>query len=115
MPTEPSWSYPGQLPEKFYSKNVSNAQRLPNGNTLICEGANGRFFEVNTAGITVWSYINPVWSPNTGRQQNGLPTNQVFRAVFYDRQHTAFKGKDLRPGNPLEAEPVGVPCIMDNE
>ena len=47
------WSYqdPG-----FFSTNISGAQRLPNGNTLITEGARGRLLEVTKEGKTVWEY-----------------------------------------------------------
>ena len=31
---------------RFYSPFISGMQRLPNGNTLITEGSNGRVFEV---------------------------------------------------------------------
>ncbi|NQZ07367.1 MAG: aryl-sulfate sulfotransferase, partial [Algicola sp.] len=31
----------------FYSSHISGAQRLKNGNTLVCEGLEGRFFEYN--------------------------------------------------------------------
>ncbi|MEO6080600.1 MAG: aryl-sulfate sulfotransferase [Steroidobacteraceae bacterium] len=47
----------------FYSTNISGAQRLPNGNTLITEGAGGRVFEVTTAGKIVWEYLNTL-APN---------------------------------------------------
>jgi hypothetical protein len=40
----------------FYSAFVSGAQRLKNGNTLICSGQQGRMFEVTSSGQTVWSY-----------------------------------------------------------
>ncbi len=43
----------------FYSHYISSVQRQPNGNTLICEGSNGRFFEVTRAGEIVWEYVNP--------------------------------------------------------
>ena len=36
------------MPQNFYSPYVSSAQRLPNGNTLIDEGSDGRVFEVTT-------------------------------------------------------------------
>ena len=39
---------------------ISGAHRLPNGNTLICAGVRGTFFEVTPAGETVWEYVNPV-------------------------------------------------------
>jgi len=52
-PSGPVWSYsaPG-----FNSMNISSCRRLPNGNTLICSGAQGRVFEVTAAGQQVWSY-----------------------------------------------------------
>src|SRR5215471_16408348 len=40
------WEYHDAFPPSFYSDRISNAQRLPNGNTLIKEGQFGRFFEV---------------------------------------------------------------------
>jgi hypothetical protein len=60
----------------FFSHFISSAQRQPNGNTLICEGANGRFFEVTPAGEIVWEYVNP-FSSLAGK----IRTNQVFRAA----------------------------------
>ncbi len=42
-----------------YSPFISSAQRLPNGNTLICEGSNGRFIEVTKEGEIVWEYLSP--------------------------------------------------------
>jgi hypothetical protein len=53
------WSYAGP---NFFSTNISGAQRLPNGNTLITEGAGGRLFEVTTEGDIVWEYMHPVFS-----------------------------------------------------
>jgi hypothetical protein len=38
---------------------ISGAQRLPNGNTLICSGANGTIFEVTPKKKVVWKYVNP--------------------------------------------------------
>lgn len=38
---------------------MGGAQRLPNGNTLVCEGLNGRFFQVTADNRIVWEYINP--------------------------------------------------------
>jgi hypothetical protein len=47
----PSWT--------FFSSFVSNAQRLPNGNTLITEGMHGRIFQVTPSGQVVWEYLTP--------------------------------------------------------
>jgi len=65
----------GLLRHTFFSSIVSNAQKLPNGNTFINEGENGRFFEVTPSGEIVWEYINPYFY--VGR---GLATNRVYRA-----------------------------------
>ncbi|MGD8340022.1 MAG: thioredoxin, partial [Gammaproteobacteria bacterium] len=53
------WSYAGP---NFFSTNISGAQRLPNGNTLITEGAGGRLFEVTADGDIVWEYMHGVFS-----------------------------------------------------
>jgi hypothetical protein len=58
---------------KFYSDYVSSAQRLPNGNTLITEGAFGRLFEVTPEYETVWEYISPYY-------QEKENYNMVYRA-----------------------------------
>jgi hypothetical protein len=70
------WSYTGP---RFFSTNISGAQRLPNGNTLITEGAPGRLLEVTADRRVVWEYIYPVFSgPNQA--------NAVYRGyrVPYD-------------------------------
>jgi len=43
----------------FYANILSGAQRLSNGNTLICNGPKGKFFEVTLDKQIVWEYINP--------------------------------------------------------
>jgi len=64
-PEELDWTYfPASA--DFYSSTVSGAQRMPNGNTLICEGNKGHIFEIMSDGTKVWEYINPVGSGGTG-------------------------------------------------
>jgi hypothetical protein len=64
------WSYTNP---RFFSTNISGAQRLPNGNTLITAGAGGRMFEVTREGAIVWEYMFPLFSgPNAA--------NAVYRA-----------------------------------
>ena len=53
------WSFEGDPPESFFSKRRGSNQRLPNGNTLICESEKGRVFEVDTQGELVWEFWNP--------------------------------------------------------
>jgi hypothetical protein len=50
------WQYIAPNRTDFYSNFISGAQRLPNGNTLVCSGANGRLFEVTADGQIVWQY-----------------------------------------------------------
>ena len=42
----------------IYSIILSSAQRLPNGNTLICSTSQGFFIEVTLEKETVWEYSN---------------------------------------------------------
>jgi hypothetical protein len=52
MTPEPSWSF--SHTDLFFGK-ISGAYRLPNGNTLICEGDYG-YWEVTRGGEVVWKY-----------------------------------------------------------
>jgi hypothetical protein len=70
------WSYTAPA---FFATNISGAQRLVNGNTLITEGPDGRLFEVNKDGAIVWEYVYPVFSGGRGGGRGG-PTNSVYRA-----------------------------------
>ena len=56
---EIEWEYAGQPRESFFSRCISGAQRLPNGNTLICDGCQSRLFEVTREGEIVWEFVNP--------------------------------------------------------
>ena len=97
---EIAWEYRGDPPISFYSYQISGAQRLPNGNTLICEGAPGRLFEVTPNHQIVWEYINPFFA-GSGVVVGGTVTgqaNSVFRAHRYGPDHPALQGKDLDPG-----------------
>ena len=62
---------------KFYSNLISGAQRLKNGNTLICEGHGGRIFEVTPEKEIVWEYISPYAD---GRAPRATDPNAVYRA-----------------------------------
>ena len=69
----------------FYSSFISSARRLPNGNTLICEGMYGRIFQVTRDGEIVWEFVNPRYGKWAQHAMNvigfgGEETNWVFRA-----------------------------------
>ena len=61
---------------KFYSGFISSAQRLPNGNTLITEGSDGRLIEVTPGHEIVWEYISPYF----GKGRHNPNQNMVYRA-----------------------------------
>jgi len=81
------WKYQEPVPWNFYSPYISNAQRLPNGNTLINEGVFGRFFEVTSEGDVVWEYVNPYFGPATKPPKR--QRNSVFRVYRYTDQEAA--------------------------
>lgn len=94
------WEYRSKAENSFYSHHISGAQRLPNGNTLVCSGNHGHFFEVTKEGEVVWEYINPVtsrgiksWLDDLGFQAS----NGVFRVHRYGPDYPGLKGKKLKP------------------
>ena len=56
LPLAATWVYTNATPTNFYASHISGAQRLPNGNTLVCEGTESYAFEVTPAGDLVWDY-----------------------------------------------------------
>jgi hypothetical protein len=58
-PEQAAWSYFSPDKSTFYSMLISGAQRLPNGNTLICSGNQAWIFEVTPQGEVVWQFKYP--------------------------------------------------------
>ena len=81
------WSYSAESSNAagwtFYSSFISDARQLPNGNTFIDEGVNGRFFQVTPAGEIVWEYVSPYYSPTSvgGGAGQMVVSNYVYRAT----------------------------------
>ena len=69
------WEYTADPQEDFLSKYISGAQRLPNGNTLICEGGKHHLFEVTPDKDIVWDFIFP-W-----HEEGGL--GSTYRCLRY--------------------------------
>jgi hypothetical protein len=114
-PASSFWTWVPADPASFYAPIISGAQRLPNGNTLICNGPYGTFWEVTHSGKLVWKYINPVTSQGTLSQGDPIPfgqsgtINAVFRAYRYGADYAGLAGRDLTPGAPVELNPVARP------
>lgn len=74
-PAKPLWTYADA--GNFFSHFISGCQRLANGNTFICSGKQGRFFEVTPQGAIVWEYWNPhggeLAFPNPRRRPGSQP------------------------------------------
>ena len=111
-PDVPDYTYPNTTPTEdsdFFSAILSNAQQLPNGNILVCEGREGHFFELDQNNNVVWDYIIPISSiDGTAYTQNddiSALSNRTFRARKYASSYAAFDNRDLTPGEPLEINP----------
>ena len=79
-PATPTWTYTSTPATDFYAERISGSQRLPNGNTLICEGTTGRFFEVTEGKATVWEHDH---------------AGEVFRVDRYGTDYAGLDGTDL--------------------
>lgn len=103
-----------ETPSPFNSHILSGAQRLPNGNILICEGNTGEIFEINAQNTIVWKYINPVQTNNGAiASQGGNPptVKTLFRATKYAPDYAAFENRSLIAGNPIELNSeINVAC-----
>ncbi|MCC2098346.1 MAG: aryl-sulfate sulfotransferase [Hyphomicrobiales bacterium] len=83
------WEYRDDPVNYFYSHHISGCERLPSGNTLICEGSFGRIFEVTPDKQIVWEFINPDFSP----MFDGQTANWVFRAFRYGEDSPEIAGR----------------------
>jgi hypothetical protein len=110
-PSAFTWTWKATPPTSMYAEAISGAQRLQNGNTIICDGTHGTFLEVTQAGDLVWKYICP--AEKTGPlfyngtisddpARAGEKMNAVFRVYKYPLDYPAFKGKTLTPGDFIE-------------
>jgi len=86
------WEYKDKNLTKFYSSVCSGSQRLPNGNTLICETTKGRIFEVTGDGEIVWEFISPFYQ--NGSEIYGW-TNGIFRAHYYEPNYEGLESQCL--------------------
>ena len=123
-PEELEWTYDQRHPEEddfFFSSFISGASRLPNDNTFIASGTQGRLFEVTPEGDVVWSFSNGLGVEERG-QGGGRPGGRrrrggflagggpgggginngpgLFRATRIALDHPAIADKNLKPLDP---------------
>jgi hypothetical protein len=96
------WTY-SPTPQ-IYNWHFSNANRLPDGNTLIASGDNGHFFIVTPAGNTIWNY--QYWIPppvgiifNVCFIPNGTPPTQPKLAT-----EGSFTWNHIKPGDTVQGD-----------
>jgi len=108
----------------FYSSYISGCTRLPNGNTIVCSGANSHFFELDAsadggsngnwdAANVVWEYIKP-----TAREgfydYATYGSSGTFRFHRFHATHPALAGRDLTPGDTITGRaPAEVGDILE--
>ncbi len=105
-PDELVWRYGGKEGAWFFSSFISGVQRLKNGNTLICQGADGRVFEVTAEGQVVWEFANIFGGevemslgkhqgPAQGPGGKGFNPFALFRATRIPMDHPALQALGL--------------------
>ena len=88
------WRWEAGIPWNFYSHVMGNVQRLPNGNTLVCESVNGRIFEVHRESMEiVWDFINSDFCTHLPGARD--PSNLIFRAYRYSGDSPELAGFDV--------------------
>ncbi|WP_339891076.1 aryl-sulfate sulfotransferase [uncultured Alteromonas sp.] len=101
-PTDFTWTYEADNPTDFYATNISGAQRLDNGNTIIDEGTTGTFFEVTYDGEVVWKYVTPVDETGVLTQGDTPGSNFVFRINKYPTDYIGLSYYSLSPSGAIE-------------
>jgi hypothetical protein len=105
-PAAPVWTYSDPDKHSFFAPFVSGAQRLRSGNTFVCSGPQGRYFEVTPEGNIVWEYRGPfrgelkIWQPALA----GKLPYASFRAIKIPPDHPGLAGRSLAP---LDPQPKG--------
>jgi len=110
-PATETWNWKATPPTSFYNTDVGGAERLPNGDTMICYGQKGEAWEVNAAGQIVWDYQDPISNSTALYQGDTLPADPqkaggyltaFFRCERYPLSYAAFAGRTLTPSGTIE-------------
>lgn len=97
-----AWVYGGgDVAGEFYSPMLGSCQRLPNRNTLICEGTTGRIFEVTPSLQLAWEFVNnlPAHEPYPAQTRSHM----VCSAYRYGMDYAGLKQPVSQP---TEREPA---------
>ena len=108
LPESPSYVY--TLVDTLFSPRVSGVQVLPNGNLLICSGANGHVIEIDNEENVLWQYLVPIAKKgNIARQGEILDKKKsLFTVQRYPSNYKGFEGKKMTSTTQIELRPL--PC-----
>jgi len=95
---EIEWQFRAENPTDFHNTYIGSNQRLPNGNTLVCSGARGHFFEVTPDGEVVWEFVSPFFYRYSTASIDLGDSIAVFRCYRFGPDYPGLQGKDLDPG-----------------
>lgn len=87
------WEYRGNPAVTFYAPCMANCQQLPNGNILVCEGDEGRVFEITAKGEIVWEFVNPFYKHSAIYGYNRM----LYSAFRYSLDFPGLKRAELNP------------------
>lgn len=91
------WQFLGSPVFSFFSGHIAGAQRLPGGNTFICEGESGRLIEVTPECEIVWEWNSPFL-----HKFKSAWNVQIFRAHRYMPGDAELAGKNPHASNHAE-------------
>jgi hypothetical protein len=111
-PANAYWTYPSTLTTNFFAQAMGGAQRLQNGNTLICEAGKGNFFEIDSNKNIVWQYVNPVGATGAISQGTTSTSLTTFRCTLLEKNYSGFNNHSLTATKPIELNPLS-PSICD--
>ncbi|MDG1147180.1 MAG: aryl-sulfate sulfotransferase [Crocinitomicaceae bacterium] len=115
LPVTADYIYTAPVPTDFYSRIISSADMLPNGNIIVDEGTQGHFFEIDSLDNVVWDYVNPVVQDSILAQEQVIPGtavlhNSAFRVRKLAHDYPGVVVLPLTSMGPLELNPYPGIC-----
>lgn len=80
----------------FFTPFMGSAQKLANGNVLMCEAATGRILEVTEDGTTAWEFVVPQLSNYKGVMAEG-ELQEMEKMGFAYQSNAIFRVYKYRP------------------
>lgn len=114
LPEEPTKIF--RPKDDFQSSFMSSCQLYKGVHLISCESMSGRVTEYDTDNEELrWEYVLPVSTDSIASQGTSPGRNLMFRSVKFDASYSAFSGKSLTAGLPLEKNPWDSDCFQNEE